>query len=56
MDSDRLPLSIECAWSNIGEEWNAEALDADTGWQVASATGSTRPEALRNLADELEDL
>jgi len=53
--SDELPLIVECAYSNIGEEWWAEARHEETGKQVCNATGTTRPNALRNLADELED-
>lgn len=53
--TDHMPLVVECGYSNIGEKWWAEARNADTGKQVCSATGGTRPDALRNLADELED-
>ena len=52
--TDEMPLIVECAYSNIGEQWWAEARHEETGKVVANGTGQTRPEALRELADLLE--
>lgn len=53
--SDHLELQIECFWSNLGEMWLAVATDKD-GKEIAVGKADSRPEALRALADELEDL
>jgi hypothetical protein len=53
--SDFTPLEIECSYSNIGEQWVAEARrPGETEW-FAAAKGTSRPDALRNLADVLEE-
>lgn len=60
--SDAMDLRIECSYSNIGEEWVAEAitieyeLDGHAARSVTAAfgKGQTRPDALRELADALE--
>ncbi len=60
--TDRIELRIECSYSNIGEEWLAEALTTEQELDghatreisVAHGKGKTRPEALRELADALE--
>jgi hypothetical protein len=54
LKSDELPLEVTCVWSNIGDEFIAEAYDVDAKKWVAHGTGQTRPEALRELADALE--
>ncbi len=54
LSTERIALSIDCAWSNIGQEWCAEATHDHTHASVAFGKGKTRPEALRELADELE--
>lgn len=54
--SDAMNLDIEVAYSNIGDEFIAEAFDEDAGKWVAVGKGKTRPAALRELADALEKL
>lgn len=60
VNTDKIDLEIECSYSNIGEEWCAEAVtqEWEAGYRrpvvVASAKGKTRPEALRELADAME--
>ena len=54
LKSDALPLVVDCVYSNIGEEFTAEARDEDTNIVIAVGRGRTRPEALRELADNLE--
>lgn len=59
--SDKMALEIECSYSNIGKEWTAEAVTQawEAGYKrsitVAVGKGKTRPEALRELADALEE-
>jgi len=60
--SDKMELEIECSYSNIGEEWVAEAItqEWENGYRravtVASGKGRTRPDSLRDLADTLESM
>lgn len=56
LTTDHMPLIVECSWSNIGQEWTADARHEDNHKTVAFGKGMTRPEALRELADELEAL
>lgn len=56
LKTDHMPLIVECSWSNIGLEWTADARHEDSHKTIAFGRGSTRPDALRELADALEDL
>ena len=51
---DTVEATVECSYSNIGEEWCAALIDP-AGKTLAYGKSSTRAEALRNLADVLDD-
>lgn len=51
--TDHMPLNVECSYSNISEEWTAEANHEKNGTSFRGK-GKTRPDALRALADALE--
>ena len=51
---DSRAARVEVTYSNIGEEWIAFLLDDKTMKEIVVARGSTRAEALRNLADGIE--
>lgn len=56
LKTERMPLTVDCLWSNIREEWITEAIHDETKAVIASGKGRTRPEALRELAEKLEEL
>lgn len=51
---DSVEATVDCTYSNIGEEWCAELID-EGGKRLAYGRSSSRPGALRNLADAIED-
>lgn len=51
---DDVAATVDCSYSNIGEEWCA-ALIGDDGHTLAVGRSNTRAEALRNLADAIEE-
>lgn len=51
---DTVAATVECSYSNIGEEWCAQLIDAETGRTLASGKSDNRADALRNLADAID--
>lgn len=51
---DNIAATVDCSYSNIGEEWCAELI-AEDGTILAYGKSSSRAEALRNLADVIDD-
>ena len=52
--SEDLEVTVDLAYSNLTERWYASFLDMD-GDVVVYATAATRADALRNLADEMDE-
>ena len=52
---DSVEATVECTYSNIGEEWCA-ALISPEGKTLAVGKSDTRADALHNLADEIEGI
>lgn len=52
---DDVAATVECTYSNIGEEWCA-ALIAEDGSTLKYGKSLSRANALRNLADAIEDI
>lgn len=52
---DRIAGTVDCSYSNIGEEWCAALVD-ENGKTLAAGKSNSRADALRNLADAIEDI
>jgi predicted RNase H-like HicB family nuclease len=52
--ADVIEATVDLAYSNLTERWYASLLDIE-GEVIVYATGRTRADALRNLADAMED-
>lgn len=51
---DTVSATVDCSYSNIGEEWCAALID-EGGKTLAYGKSKTRVDALRNLADVIDD-
>lgn len=51
---DSVAATVDCSYSNIGGEWCA-ALISEDGHTLAVGKSNSRAEALRNLADAIEE-
>lgn len=51
---DSIAATVECSYSNIGEEWCAALID-ENGHTLKYGKSDSRADALRNLADAIED-
>jgi hypothetical protein len=51
---DSVSATVDCRYSNIGEEWCAVLLD-ENGRTLKYGKSSNRADALRNLADAIDD-
>jgi len=51
---DSVSATVDCSYSSIGEEWCAALLD-ENGRTLKYGKSSNRADALRNLADAIDD-